>query len=64
MKKIHSIAWATEKAQKIMRNVDDVFRGFVKSPDGSVELEIELSFSAEGLLGIDIVYHKNLTQER
>ena len=49
-----------------MRNIDDVFRGFVKSPDGGVELEIELNFSSEGLLGIDICVatpEEDLTQE-
>ena len=66
MKKIQTVAWATEKAQRIMHNVDDTFRGFVKSPDGGVELEVELSFSSEELLGIDICVatpEKDLTQE-
>lgn len=64
MQRVHSRAWVCTPAQTKMRNIDDVFRGFIRSPDGGVILEIELLFAdRDSVLSIDIYIPENLPQD-
>ena len=50
----HGRAYLWGATEQRMQSVDDVFRGFVRAPDGSVELEVELVYNTAGELEIDV----------
>ncbi len=54
-----------QDAIRKMGNVADVFRGFVKSPDGAVELEVEVLLTTDTKLEVCVYIpeEENLTQK-